>query len=571
MFHCGGKPIVVQRAILLVCLVLAIVGCGSPASTPASRPADGVAASPSRAPKRIVAAIRGLPPALNYSVMRTGAGGTPGLSELDLLLNPGLAITDADGNLQPRAAEAVPTLENGLWKLLPDGRMETTWHIVPGATWDDGAPLTSADLVFTTIVQQDRELPLIRPQPYDYIEDVEALDPRTVVVRWNRPYIEADAMFTSRLALPIPIHLLEETYRTDKSKLTGLDYWTTGFVGIGPYRLREWAVGSHVILEANDRYVRGRPKVDTMELRFVTDPNTLIANVLAGEIDVAFGRGTTAEQALEVRSLWRDGKADITPSSWYATYPQFMNANPPAQTDVRFRRALISAIDRQGLVDTFLPGVSSVAHTMLLPGDAQYAAIEPSLVKYNFDRRGAQQLLTEVGFTPGPDGGLRDATGQRLTIEQRASTDNPLYERLALAIAADWQAVGVATETNIYPRQMRDDIEWRQTRPAFELLTQPAEVQRFHSNGTPLPENRFRGDNRTRYNNPELDTLIDRYFLTIPMQERMGTLGQVVRHLSDQVVAIGLVYDAQPMLISNKLLNASAAAQTTNANEWDVR
>ncbi len=561
----------VQRTLLILGLVLVLAGCATPGPAQPTRPSEGAAVSGNRAPKRIVAAIRGLPPALNYAVMRTGAGGTSGLLELDLLLNPGLAITDANGHLQPRVAEAVPTLENGLWKLLSDGRMETIWNIVPGATWDDGAPFTSADLVFTTIVQQDRELPLIRPQAYDYVEAVEAIDPRTVQVRWNRPYIEADAMFTAKLALPIPIHLLEETYRTDKSKLTGLDYWTSGFVGIGPYRLRDWAVGSHVILEANDRYARGRPKIDTMELRFVTDPNTLIANVLAGEVDVAFGRGTTAEQAMEVRSLWRDGNADITPSSWYAIYPQFVNPSPVAQGDVRFRRALISAIDRQGLVDTFLPGMSSVAHTVLLPGDAQYAAIEPALVKYDFDRRRAQQLLTESGLTTSPDGGLRDGAGQRLSVEQRASTDNPLYERLALAVAADWQAVGVGVETNIYPRQMRDDIEWRQTRPAFELLTQPAEVQRFHSSGTPLPENRFRGDNRTRYNSPELDGLIDRYIVTIPMAERMATLGQVVRHLSDQVVAIGLVYDAQPMLISNRLLNASASAQTTNASDWDLR
>ncbi len=561
----------VQRALLVLCLALALVGCASPAPSAPTRSADGAGGAASRAPKRITAAIRGQPPALNYSVMRTGAGGTPGLSELDLLLNPGLAITDAQGQLQPRLAEAVPTLENGLWKLLPDGRMETTWTIVSGATWDDGAPFTSADLVFTTVVQQDRELPLIRPQAYDYVESVESLDPRTVLVRWNRPYIEADAMFTSKLALPIPVHLLEETYRSEKPKLTGLDYWTSGYVGIGPYRLREWAVGSHLILEANDRYARGRPKIDIMELRFVTDPNTLIANVLAGEVDVAFGRGTTAEQAMEVRSQWRDGKADIVPNTWYATYPQFINPNPPIQTDVRFRRALISAINRQGLVDTFLPGLSSVAHTVLLPGDAQYAAIEPSIVKYDYDRRRAQQLLAELGFTPGPDGILRDAAGQRLGVEQRASTDNPLYERLALAVAADWQAVGVGVETNIYPRQMRDDLEWRQTRPAFELLTQPPEVQRFHSGGTPLPENRFRGDNRTRYQSPELDALIDRYFLTIPMQERMSVLGEVVHHLTDQVVAIGLLYDATPMLISNRMVNVSAAAQTTNAHEWDVR
>jgi hypothetical protein len=130
---------------------------------------------------------------------------------------------------------------------------------------------------------------------------------------------------------------------------------------------------------------------------------------------------------------------------------------------------------------------------------------------------------------------------------------------------------GLAAEPNIFPRQRRSDREFRQTRPGFEMVRQPSEINRFHGAGTPLPENDFKGHNRSRYRNAELDALIDRYYLTIPWEQRMEVLGQVVHHLTDQLVAMGILYDAQPMLIGKGIVNASSAYQTANSHEWDVQ
>src|SRR5438045_9725770 len=127
------------------------MACSAPSQPAAPRGSDPASAG-DPLPKRLVAAIRGVPTVLNYSLNRTGAGGTSGLSELDILVNPGLSSPDKQGALQPRMAEAVPTVENGFWKLLPDGRMETTWHIVHSARWDDGVRFTSCDLVFVAVM-----------------------------------------------------------------------------------------------------------------------------------------------------------------------------------------------------------------------------------------------------------------------------------------------------------------------------------------------------------------------------------------------------------------------------------
>ena len=74
-----------------------------------------------------------------------------------------------------------------------------------------------------------------------------------------------------------------------------------------------------------------------------------------------------------------------------------------------------------------------------------------------------------------------------------------------------------------------------------------------------------------RYMNPEYDMLVDRYLATIPMNDRMEVVQQIVRHISENVPILGLMYEARPTLLSNQLVNVDATTDTRNAHEWDVR
>ena len=132
----------------------------------------------------------------------------------------------------------------------------------------------------------------------------------------------------SEFALPLPKHLLEQAAGEDKANFLSLPYWTSDFVGTGPFRLREWVQNSHLVLEAFDGYVLGRPQIDEIEVRYFLDPNVVIANVLAGTVDLTLGRGFSLEQALQAREQWRQGNIDISYMSWIALFPQFVNPNP---------------------------------------------------------------------------------------------------------------------------------------------------------------------------------------------------------------------------------------------------
>lgn len=559
-------------AVFLLLAVGLVIAC---APRPAANtPPESDLSTKQSSPKRLLAAIQSDPIVLSSKIRLLGVG-IAGVSELERLVTAGATIQDDRGTLHPQLAETVPTIENGLWRLQPDGRMETTWKIRPSAKWHDGRPVSADDLIFTTRVVQDREIAAFREAAYDFIEALESPDPQTITVRWREPFIEADGMFSGERALPLPKHLLERTYLEDKASFTQVAYWNDEFVGAGPYRVRQWARSSHVILEANEAYVLGRPKIDQIEVRFITDPNTLGANILAGAVELTVGRSLSLDQAIQVRDRWPSGKMELGDiSSVIVIYPQFINPSPPVVSDVVFRRALMHAMDRQEMVESLQAGLAPVAHAFLTPMDSEFEAIQRSIVRYPFDTPRSQQLIQGLGYGRGSDGFVRDASGQRLTVEIRTSQGDDLQEKSLFAAAAYWQRAGVAVDHALVTPQQAEGREYRATFPGFDVRRQPGDrrfLQRVHGSKTPLPENNFVGNNYARYRNAEFDALIDRYFVTIPQDQRSQVLGQIVQQMTDHVVILTLFFQTSPIMVANRLSGLTGPAQGWNVHEWDIR
>ncbi len=572
----------VKRFVAVSWLMLALVAaaCSQP-----NRPQPAQSSAPDGATpvrfKRITAATAGEPPTLNSTVAASQADtSVRGRAEVEALVHVGLATPDNQGTLTPRLAEAVPTVENGLWKISPDGRMETTWRIRPNVRWHDGAPFTADDLLFTAKVAQDPDLPLTRDAAYDSVDSLVAPDAQTVTIRWKSPYIGADTLFTQRLGLPIAKHLLERAYTENKASLPQQAYWTQEFVGTGPYRLREWVQGSHLVLEASKDYIGGRPPIDEIEVKFIPDPTTRMANILAGSVDLTFGLGLSLNQGLQLRDQWRDGRLAVSLAGARALHPQLLTPNPPILLDARYRRALIHALDRQEMVDTLQAGQSEVPHSFLTPTEPEFAETLDGAVRYDFDPRRAVQMITSLGYTRDADGSFFDGARQKLDVEISSVITGDDNEKAMLSVADYWQRIGITVVTAPIPIQRQRDREFRATIRGFDLAGggggDVEYLQRLRSSQVPLPENNFVGLNKTRYSNPEFDALIDRFFTTIARPERIQVLRQIVHHISDQVVIIPMFYTAQPTLIANRIQRisdtlATGAVVTWNVQEWDVK
>ena len=150
----------IRRPFFCVALLgVLVAACGAPANTQQR----SVEQRPT-APTRAVAVIRGDIPTL----MPGTRGAVPGAPELEELLTVGL--TSGQGRGEPfiaRAAEAVPSVDNGLWRLLPDGRMETTWRLRRDGHWHDGVPMTADDFTFKARLEQDERMPFVDPATWD--------------------------------------------------------------------------------------------------------------------------------------------------------------------------------------------------------------------------------------------------------------------------------------------------------------------------------------------------------------------------------------------------------------------
>jgi len=567
---------------LAVLLLVVLAGCAPTPQTPSSgsnAPAAQATTAPA-APKRITVAMLGELPAF-WDDINPGGGTVPGIGQFKGLASAGLTVLDEQGNPKPQLAEAVPTIENGLWKVYDDGRMEVTFRIREGARWHDGQPFTTGDLLFTYEVGRDPDVRVFNAQAYEAIDTVEAPDARTVIVKWQRPYISADRMFgvgSAMFAPPMPKHILEPPFRQNKATLTDSPYWTTEFIGNGPFRLHEheWEAGSHVLLDAYADYVLGKAKIDQILVRFIPDPSALMANVLAGTVDLTFTRSVTTEQAVGARDQWKDGKFVPYISGWTMMYPQLRAPTPASLGEAEFRRALIMSIDRQQLADYLTAGFGPVADSIIAPNHPEYPAIQSSIVKYSYDPNRAIQILEGMGLRRTAEGGFADSTGQRLAVEIRTTTNDANQKSVAV-VADSFQRIGIGGLPVVIPVQQLQDRVYRTTYPGLELVNQPNGADGFEdllvSSAAPLPERDYRAPNsnknRGSYVNPVYDELMGRYRITIPMRDRLQLMAQLIHLQTDLQLLMGLYYSADAIVMSNRLQNVPAGS-TWNSNLWEV-
>jgi len=576
----GGVEMLVRSTrvfVLALVSVLTVSACAPRQAQSPPQTAPQAASQPTAQPKRIVAAIRGDPRTLNDSISSTAGGSSVrGVREIEMLLNAGLGVMDDRSLVQPQLAASVPSVENGQWKLFPDGRMETTHKLRPNAKWQDGSPFTADDVAFSITIGQDHELAMNQDDYLKLVERVDTPDSQTVVVTWSRPYIAADALLTKtrvQSLLPIPKHLLAATYGESKEGFIQSPRWGEQFIGTGPYKLAQWVPGSHLLLDANDQYVLGRPKIDRIEVKFILDTNTMVANLLAGALHVTLGGGLTPEQAILVRSEWREGRVDAGLQNTTVMFPQFMDANPAALTDVRMRRALLHAINRQELVDVFLSGIVPVADSIWSPEEPEAREIESSVVKYAYDPRRSTELLEGMSLPKNAEGRYLDQSGKPLAFELRTRA-HALREKIQPVVKEAWQHVGLDADVLVVPEQRVSDRAYQATFPGFYFRFMSPDITIFKSSSIAVPENNYTGNNPGRYRNPEMDTLIERYFSTIPKGDRLDVLRRVAGLITDQLIVLPIYHEPEPVLIQKNLVNAAGrkgeSVQTWNVHLWDL-
>jgi ABC-type transport system substrate-binding protein len=229
-----------------------------------------------------------------------------------------------------------------------------------------------------------------------------------------------------------------------------------------------------------------------------------------------------------------------------------------------------------------MQALAQVADTTVAPNAREYSEIERAIVRYPYDPARATQLIESLGYAKGPDSMFREASGGRLAVEARATTVSDIQPKVLAVVADYWRQAGVGVDEVVVPAQRVQDLEYRATRPGFEVLSIANDPEffraartSFHSSQIPTPQNRFAGGNRGRYSNPEMDALIDQYFVTIAPAPRLELLRQIVRLAGDELPLLGLFYNPSFVLVGHRLSGIGGrgpnSTEAWNSEQWDIK
>jgi len=531
-----------------------------------------------RAPKTLVLLARVEPAAATPRVDLSGGTAT---NIINRLFTAGLAYNDDRQVPYPYLAEALPQLNTDTWRVFPDGRMETTYVLRPGLTWHDGTPLSAEDFVFALRVYTDPEVgSMFEANPQRAMEDVAAPDARTVVIRWQLPYVDAGQLSGGKNGFPpMPRHILEQAMRTDASAVPGHPFWTREHIGLGPYRLERWEPGAFIDGVAFDGHALGRPRIDRVKMIWNADPNTALANLLSGNADLAADASLAFQQGVILKREWapRQG-GNVILNSDEVRYVQIQArpeyANPRAIMDVRVRKALAYAIDRQALLDGMLDGEGVIADTIVSPDTEYYPELDRILTKYPYDPRRTEQVMAEVGITRGADGLYAGATGDRFSPEVRG----PLENELSILVDG-WRRAGVSAQPSVTPAALATNNEYRASFPAFALtkssLPDRTAVRKYATSDVAAPENRYGGTNKGGYSHPEFDRLNAAFQRALDRNERNKLVIDMMTFASEQLPSFPLYYDltvvAHVAALQGPRRSSPDALEFWNIHQWEWR
>lgn len=337
-----------------------------------------------------------------------------------------LPVLQYDENFQ-----AIPGLARS-WQVNADTTL-LTFHLRDDVYWHDGPKTTAYDLAFAYEKARDPETAFPNTAYWTYYGRGEAVDSFTFTIEM-RPH--ADFLDPWRTFTAVPKHILGDV---PSAQLRQHPFSTRSPVGNGPFRFVNRVEGQSWTFEANPDFpeeLGGRPYLDRIVYRPIPEPATLMTELLTGGVDFYVAPATQQAEYIE-----------SDPNTRVVHYPDrsfvliAWNQRREPFGDVRVRRALTQAINRERIVDAVLYGYGSLANSTVPPFFWQYDEEAGSDLTYDPDR--ALELLAEAGWTRGADGSLRNAAGQPFRFTLNTNQGNQVRADIATIVQSDLSRIGI--------------------------------------------------------------------------------------------------------------------------------
>ena len=279
------------------------------------------------------------------------------------------------------------------WETAPDG-LTLTLHMRKGVKFHDGKPVTSDDVAFTILTSQKNHPFKTMFEP---VSKIDTPDPYTVVIHLSKPHPAILLALTSPLCPVLPRHIYDDGREIKTHPMN------TKPIGCGPYKYVEHLTQEYVILDRNDDFfIKGRPKLDRLIVRFIKDVNNRAMVMQRGEADILLAESSLQNmkrlQKVKHLASTPKGFSAIGPLTWLA-----FNLRREPLSNIKVRKAIAYAVNRDFMVKKLFYNMVQPAYGPIVPG-SPYECKE--VQKYEYDLDKANALLDEAGY-PKKDSGIR--------------------------------------------------------------------------------------------------------------------------------------------------------------------
>ena len=352
------------------------------------------------------------------------------------LIQSTLTVTEADLSIGYDLATDVETSEDGM-----------TWTVTirDDAKFTDGETLTAEDVAFTYNTLKETS----SVNDFSMLKQAEAIDDVTVVFEMERPF--AIWSYTMAVTGIVPEHAY------------GTDYGTHP-IGSGRYILKQWDKGQQVIFEANPDYYGEAPRMKKVTVLFMEE-DAAYAAALSGQVDLAYTSAAYSDQTMDGFSLFSCETVDNRGFNLPAVPAGETDENGVPigndfTSDVRVRRAINLAIDRQAMIDHVLNGHGTIAYSVCdkMPWYSKDSEAA-------FDPQEAERLLDEAGWKTGADG-IREKDGKKAGFTMLYSAGDSVRQALSEDTANQLAAFGIHVTVEgvgwdtAYDRAQSEPLMW---------------------------------------------------------------------------------------------------------------
>jgi len=474
------------------------------------------------------------------------------------LIYDGLVKVDGEGKIQPALAQSIQISEDGR-NYSFDLRREVTWH--------DGTVFTSKDVkaTFDKIrkIKADKKTPAQWFQVFNNIESYDAPDDYSI----NISLYNADAGFLYHMDFgicPVSAVDLNDTKQNEKETETDIQANFSSFIGTGPFKFEKHD-SQTLILSKNDKYYRGKPYLDQIEIKFFPDLYSMKEAFKSQSVDLI---------RIEAQD-WGifQNMANVTLLQYPSRYFEFMALNLKNQlfSDPKVRQAILMSIDREKILQDTSMGRGIVIEGPVLPYTWAYNSQIPH-VTHNSEK--AVQILNEAGWKDeNEDGILERKNGskiQNFEFELLVNTSNISRYQAANQIKKDLGEIGISVKLV--------DITWDELKN--RVLKKNFDAALMGWELSPNTDLRFmfltdeikNGYNFVSYSNPDLDSLLIKAHTQSMEADRKLLLYQIQEIIAKDLPYIFLYSPYNLMAVNSRIkdMKPNAVNPFSNIGEWWV-